>query len=71
MAYIKSCLLIDDDQDDQLVFSIVIAKLDKSIRFVTADDGREALRKLETDPLFIPDLIFLDLNLRASMAKIS
>lgn len=63
MAYLKSCLLIDDDQDDQYVFSIVIEKLNKSIRFDVADDCPEALRKLEAEPAFLPDLIFLDLNL--------
>lgn len=59
----KSCLLIDDDHDDQLVFSIVIEKLNKSIQCVTADSAQEALKKLDQDFAFTPDLIFLDLNM--------
>jgi CheY-like chemotaxis protein len=63
MNYAKSCLLIDDDYDDQLVFSIIIEKLNKSILCVTVDNTVEALAKLEQDPAFIPDIIFLDLNI--------
>jgi CheY-like chemotaxis protein len=63
MTYAKSCLLIDDDYDDQLVFSIIIEKLNKSILCVTADNGLDALKTLEQEPAFVPDLIFLDLNL--------
>jgi len=63
MKYEKSCLLIDDDHDDQLVFTIIIEKLNRSIRCVTADNALEGLQKLEADPIFIPDSIFLDLNM--------
>lgn len=63
MLHTKSCLLIDDDQDDQLVFSLAIQKLNKSILCVTVDNGFAALKKLEHTPVFRPDLIFLDLNL--------
>lgn len=62
MNHAKSCLLIDDDHDDQLVFSIIIGKLSKSIHFVTADNALDGLRKLHEDS-FVPDSIFLDLNL--------
>lgn len=62
MSYKKKCLLIDDDRDDQLVFSIIVEKLGQSILCVTADNAAEGLRKLE-DPIFIPDTIFLDLNM--------
>ena len=61
--YAKSCLLIDDDHDDQLVFSIIIDKLGKSIFCVTADSALEGLKRLQEDPTFVPDSIFLDLNL--------
>jgi CheY-like chemotaxis protein len=63
MTYAKSCLLIDDDHDDQFVFSLAIKALNKSILCTTVNDGFAALKKLEQDPLFRPDLIFLDLNL--------
>jgi CheY-like chemotaxis protein len=63
MTYTKSCLLIDDDHDDQLVFSLAIQDVNKSILCIHVDDGYQALKILEGDPGFIPDLIFLDLNL--------
>ena len=63
MSYAKSCLLIDDDHDDQFVFSLAIKALNKSVDCITVNDGFAALKKLEQDPLFRPDFIFLDLNL--------
>ncbi len=63
MTYTKSCLLIDDDHDDQLVFTVAIKEIDDNILCITADDGFKALKKLEEEPGFKPDLIFLDLNL--------
>jgi CheY-like chemotaxis protein len=63
MTYEKSCLLIDDDRDDQMVFSIVIGKLNKSVLCVAVDDGPKAIQKLQDDLEFRPDIIFLDLNL--------
>jgi CheY-like chemotaxis protein len=63
MTYEKSCLLIDDDRDDQMVFSIVIGKLNKSVLCVTVNDGPKAIQKLQDDLAFRPDVIFLDLNL--------
>jgi CheY-like chemotaxis protein len=63
MPYTKSCLLIDDDHDDQLVFSLAINSIDRSVKCVMADNGFAALHKLEQEPFFTPDIIFLDLNL--------
>lgn len=59
----KSCLLIDDDPDDQMLFSIAIEKLNSTTLCVTADNGLQAIRQLQQDPSFVPDLIFLDLHL--------
>lgn len=66
MTYAKSCLLIDDDHDDQLLFSIILEKVDKSILCVSVDNGVEAIRVLEHDLPRVPDLIFLDLNIPGS-----
>jgi CheY-like chemotaxis protein len=63
MTYLKSCLLIDDDQDDQFIFSLVLRELDHPIHCSIASTGYEALKKLEHDPPYTPDIIFLDLNL--------
>ena len=63
MYYAKSCILIDDDPDDQLVFSLAIAELNRSIFCLPASDALDALSKLENYSSFNPDYIFLDLNL--------
>lgn len=57
------CFLIDDDDDDQEIFSLALNTIDKNISFVTANDGIEALNKLNIDHAFTPHYIFLDLNM--------
>jgi CheY-like chemotaxis protein len=55
-------LLIDDDSDDQEIFTWVIKSIDPHSRVDSVSDGVEALEKLK-DEHFHPDLIFLDLNM--------
>jgi len=55
-------LLIDDDMDDREIFSWVIKNIDPSLIIDSAVDGIEALDKLRDDQ-YLPDLIFLDLNM--------
>lgn len=57
------CFLIDDDGDDQEIFSMALNTIDENISFVTANDGVEALDKLQIDHAFTPHFIFLDLNM--------
>lgn len=57
-----TCLLIDDDADDQEIFLSVVQEIGPSIRCFTAANGSEALRKLMTAEVK-PDLIFVDLNM--------
>lgn len=58
-----TCFLIDDDDDDQEIFSMALSNIDDAIDCVTANDGIDALNKLSSDNTFIPDFIFLDLNM--------
>jgi CheY-like chemotaxis protein len=58
-----TCFLIDDDQDDQEIFTLAVNRLDPTIACVMADDGIEALNKLYQDETFVPSYIFLDLNM--------
>jgi CheY-like chemotaxis protein len=58
-----NCLFIDDDIDDQEIFSFAVRGLNKTVNLVTAGDGLEALEILKGDETFIPDCIFLDLNM--------
>ena len=58
-----NCLFVDDDIDDQEIFSFAVQGLNKPINLVTAGDGLEALEILKADKTYIPDCIFLDLNM--------
>ena len=57
------CFLIDDDDDDQEIFSLALSNIDESIRCITANDGVDALSKLNLEDQFTPNFIFLDLNM--------
>jgi len=54
--------LVDDDEDDQLMFKEVIESIDPSLHCETATNGKIALDKLKVSA-YIPDIIFLDLNM--------
>lgn len=56
-------LLIDDDEDDRMVFSNAVESLNAEIQCETATDGADALALLNEKLLFFPDYIFLDLNM--------
>lgn len=64
----KTCLLVDDDEDDKEIFCMALSETDPSIRCLIANDGIEALQMLE-DPSFKPDYIFLDLNMPLMSGK--
>jgi CheY-like chemotaxis protein len=56
--------LIDDDTDDQEIFSMIIGDIDSLAKCEFADDGVDALRKLTSSVRpFLPDLIFIDINI--------
>ncbi len=57
------CFLIDDDTDDQEIFCMALKEIDENIECVLANNGEQALLKLQQDPEFKPDFIFIDLNM--------
>ncbi len=59
----KECLLIDDDLDDQEIFKMCIRKISAEINCIAADDGLQAIKLLESSDAYIPDYIFLDVNM--------
>jgi CheY-like chemotaxis protein len=63
VKHTTECFLIDDDIDDQEIFQMALEHVDKNIAFMSANDGVEGLRKLTEDRSFVPDYIFLDLNM--------
>jgi CheY-like chemotaxis protein len=62
MTHSLRCFLIDDDIDDQKIFSIITEEVDNTIKCSFANDGVDAIEKL-TECEVIPDLIFLDVNM--------
>jgi CheY-like chemotaxis protein len=56
-------LLVDDDEDDRMVFTSALESLDTEIQYETAKDGSEGLELINNKLLFFPDYIFLDLNM--------
>jgi CheY-like chemotaxis protein len=57
------CFLVDDDADDQVFFSIAWKKVDQSVLCQFADDGISALKRINNNFSFIPDVIFIDINM--------
>jgi CheY-like chemotaxis protein len=55
--------LIDDDEDDQEIFSMALKETNPQIQCVFANDGVYALEKIKADNTFMPDVIFIDINM--------
>ncbi len=59
---IRKILHIDDDEDDQEIFSSALAKVDETIALTVMANAGNALQELSSNKIE-PDLIFLDLNM--------
>lgn len=57
----KNVLLIDDDPDEAMFFSQALSELNLSIRYV--GNGVETMPELLKKDGYIPDVIFLDVNM--------
>ena len=55
--------IIDDDLDDQEIFSLVTRQISDDIKCIFANDGMNALDILQANTSFIPGLIFIDINM--------
>jgi len=62
MSNAKNIFLVEDDIDDQFFFSEAIGKIENAFLQDVANNGIEALAKLEISPA-LPDLIFMDINM--------
>ena len=58
-----TCLLIDNDVDDQEIFSMALGEIDSTISCLMADDGLSAIEKLTTNPGYTLSYIFIDMNM--------
>lgn len=59
---IQSILLVDDDQDDQLLFQEALAVADGTVRCTCACNGIDALEQLNAGEE-LPDVMVIDVNM--------
>ena len=59
----RKFLIVDDDYDDSSLFSEALSSIEPEVVCYCANDGFEALEKLNTLQFDNPDIIFLDLNM--------
>lgn len=55
--------LIDDDEEDTMIFRDMVEECGTLIHLTTAESGKEALEMLRRPDTDQPDVIFLDLNM--------
>ncbi len=58
----RELLYIDDDEDDQELFTMAVSEMNDQIKCISSLDACEALKKLENRE-WEPDIIFIDLNM--------
>ncbi|AWH84308.1 response regulator [Flavobacterium album] len=63
MSNKRTCFLIDDDEDDREIFSLALGSADNCCSCITVKNGLEALNFINENPDFLPDFIFIDLNM--------
>jgi CheY-like chemotaxis protein len=59
----RTFFIVDDDVDDQELFIEAVEEIDKNIQCISSLDCEDALHKLKTKAIPMPDIIFLDLNM--------
>jgi CheY-like chemotaxis protein len=59
----KRFLIVDDDVDDNELFTEALAAVETQIICYSAADGLEAIEKLDTKAIEQPDIIFMDINM--------
>lgn len=57
-------ILTDDDVDDCMLFSDALIELFFNTSLLVLNNGEELMQSLNNESLKLPDLIFLDLNMR-------
>ena len=57
------CFLIDNDIEDQEIFILALEEVDPTILCECADDGLLAIQRFTQDKDFLPNVIFIDMNM--------
>jgi CheY-like chemotaxis protein len=55
--------VIDDDLDDQEIFTLAAKNVDPAIQCTFVNDGVLAIKRFSNDPAFTPGIIFIDVNM--------
>ena len=63
LCFHMTILLIEDDQDDTILFFEAVRDFDPTIKFVAMPDAGEGLSYLRDLDNHLPDFIFLDLRM--------
>ena len=58
-----TCLLIDNDEEDQEIFSMAMHDVNSNMLCVFAVNGVAAMKLLNSDVSFVPSIIFMDINM--------
>ncbi|MEO5977808.1 MAG: response regulator [Chryseolinea sp.] len=58
----KTILLVEDDEDDQILFMIALKSIANAKLFDVANNGKEALEKLRKSEV-LPTMIIMDINM--------
>jgi len=56
-------LLVDDDEDDRVLFEEALEDLALDVRLETSENGLRAMEYLQDTKGTLPDIVFLDLNM--------
>jgi len=62
-------LLADDDEDDRMIFTEIVAQMEDNIHLRTVSDGQQLIQLLSDKGASLPDVIFLDLNMPSKNGK--
>ena len=62
-------LLVDDDEDDRTFFKEALEVLEYSTDIEYAENGAEAIERLNKDGVKLPDIVFLDFNMPLMSGK--
>ena len=58
----KTVFLVEDDEDDQFLFTEALSEIKNATLFGIANNGKEALERLAQTTI-LPDIIFTDINM--------
>lgn len=56
-------MLIDDDEDDRMLFQAALKSSGENVKLILASDGKEAYEMLTALRATPPDLVFVDINM--------